>query len=352
VRIATFEVIPYSLAFREPYVTARGTLHNRESILLRVRDEDGLEGLGEAVPLSLRGGASIKQVATELDDWLGQAAALPDGDEEPPPLSSPARCALWSAGADLTGKREAIPAFATLPGVKASHAPTPIRCNATLVAGPPERVARDAAAWAADGFTTFKLKVGNGGEDVGQVRAVRETVGPGARMRVDANGAWTVDEAENVLSEMAGYELELAEQPVSTLEEMAELRGRTQVSLAADESVASPQEAARAREIEACEVATVKLSKVGGAAGAMAIEQILGVYLSSALDGPVGIAAAAHVAQGLASSELAHGLATQRLFVETIASAECELRDGDLHLPPGPGLGVVIDEAALERCRL
>ena len=80
---------------------------------------------------------------------------------------------------------------------------------------------------------------------------------------------------------------------------------------------------------------------------------------SSALDGPVGIAAGALVAaDAWANSapagrrDLAHGLATQRLFASTVAAVECELRDGLLHLPPGPGLGVEIDEGALAAHRL
>jgi len=80
-------------------------------------------------------------------------------------------------------------------------------------------------------------------------------------------------------------------------------------------------------------------------------------FVSSALDGPVGIAAAAQVAQTLDATggdgpSLAHGLATQRLFTSTIASVQCELRDGMLHLPPGPGLGIEIDEEALATHRL
>ena len=90
----------------------------------------------------------------------------------------------------------------------------------------------------------------------------------------------------------------------------------------------------------------------------MAIAEVLPAYLSSALDGPVGIAAAAQVAPALAESPgppsepLAHGLATQRLFAATIAAVECELRDGMLHPPAGPGLGVEIDEDALQAHRL
>ena len=100
----------------------------------------------------------------------------------------------------------------------------------------------------------------------------------------------------------------------------------------------------------------MKLAKVGGIGPAGAIGAQLPTYLSSSLDGPVGIAAAAHAAQALYRDRddpgLAHGLATQELFGGTIASVECEVRDGLLHLPEGPGLGVEIDERALERHRL
>ncbi|HVV89581.1 MAG TPA: hypothetical protein VHB53_03715 [Solirubrobacterales bacterium] len=66
-RLAAVEVVPYQLPFKEPYVTARGRLTRREMVLLRIRDEDGLEGLGEAVPLSLRGGVGIEAVVRELE---------------------------------------------------------------------------------------------------------------------------------------------------------------------------------------------------------------------------------------------------------------------------------------------
>ena len=66
-----------------------------------------------------------------------------------------------------------------------------MRCNATLVAAAPDEVAADAERWAARGFASFKLKLG-AGDDVAQVRAVREALGPEARLRLDANGAWSV----------------------------------------------------------------------------------------------------------------------------------------------------------------
>jgi L-alanine-DL-glutamate epimerase-like enolase superfamily enzyme len=102
----------------------------------------------------------------------------------------------------------------------------------------------------------------------------------------------------------------------------------------------------------------IKLSKVGGPEAAIEIAEVLPAYLTSALDGPVGIAAAAQVAETLSAAGdrpgtgLAHGLATQRLFAATIAAEGPELRGDMLYPPPGPGLGVTIDDEALQAHRL
>ena len=148
------------------------------------------------------------------------------------------------------------------------------------------------------------------------MRAVRERAGEEARIRVDANGAWSPDQAAMELAAMERFGIELAEEPTSGLEELALVRSQTAVPIAADESVSSPREADRARELGSCALATVKLAKVGGFEAARAIASSLPVYVSSALDGPVGIAAAGHLALALGDNDagVAHGLATQLLF--------------------------------------
>jgi L-Ala-D/L-Glu epimerase / N-acetyl-D-glutamate racemase len=352
VRIASVEVIPYALPFREFYVTARGSLAQREMVLLRLRSDDGLTGLGEAVPMSLRGGANLARVVAELE-LLSELSELDEAGLRGgvANLSAPARCAALTALMDLRGRRAAAG------GGSAVAAGEPVRCNATLVAGEPVAVAEDALRWAAEGFSTFKLKLGTG-DDAGQVRAVREAVGPEARIRVDANAAWDVAAATRTLRELEELDVELAEQPVATLEEAARVAAATAIPIAGDESVESRADAERAVSLGACDLAGVKLSKVGGPEEAIEIAEVLPSYLSSALDGPVGIAAAAQVAQTLRAAapagglDLAHGLATQHLFSATVATVECELREGMLRLPPGPGLGVEIDERALDHHRL
>jgi len=248
-----------------------------------------------------------------------------------------------------------------------------VECNATLVAGPPDAVAAEAERWARDGFTTFKLKLGaeTAGDrrigdlsrsrqpgDVAQVRAVREALGSEVRIRVDANGAWDLEAAKATLAALEPFEIELAEQPVAGLQAMAALAASTSIPLAADESITTLDEAEEGVALGACAFTGIKLSKVGGPEEALAIADVLPAYVTSALDGPVGIAAAAQVALSLAETghperlHLAHGLATQRLFASSIATVECEIRDGMLHLPPGPGLGVEIDEEALRAHRI
>src|SRR5439155_17952847 len=139
-------------------------------------------------------------------------------------------------------------------------------------------------------------------------------LGDAARIRVDANGAWSPAQAILKLGAMERQGIELAEQPAGDLADLRLVNQGTAIPIAADESVASAADARRAVELGACDLATVKLSKVGGVGPARAIAGLLPVYLSSAMDGPVGIAAAVHAAQALRESGgdagIAHGLAT------------------------------------------
>ncbi|HSR24260.1 MAG TPA: mandelate racemase/muconate lactonizing enzyme family protein [Candidatus Eisenbacteria bacterium] len=353
-QLEELEVIPYSLPFRDPYVTARGELRERNLILVRLRGE-GLEGLGETAALSLRGGARIDAIAAEIRErcW----PALLDGRLDPDRIwSAIARCRNRGASAqavaavdialhDLVGRATGQPVWRLLGASEAQ----PTACNATLPAANPAATRTMAEDWHAQGFRTFKLKVGLAG-DVTQVATVRQTLGPQVAIRVDANGAWSVDDATERLRAMARHTIELAEQPVGTFEQMVEVRRRVDVRLAADESLVSPFDARRARELGACELAAVKVAKVGGLGAALEIAEVIPSYLSSALEGPVGIAAAVHAVQALRArggdAGVAHGLATERLFSTTVGRGATVERDR-LLVGDRPGLGVEIDEEAL-----
>jgi len=359
VRLEDIDVIPYSLPFRDPYITARGELRERKLILVRIRGE-GVEGWGETAALSLRGGESVEEIAADIRSrcWPG----LLEGEVDPTRIwSSIARCrnrgASLSAVAavdialhDLVGHATGQPVWRLLGAAEGGA----VTCNATLPAANPGETRRLAQEWADEGFSTFKLKVGLAG-DVTQVATVRQALGEAISIRVDANGAWSVDDAADRLQALAQHRIELAEQPVGTFEQMVELRQRVEVRVAADESLISPFDARRGKELGACDVAALKLAKVGGLVAALEISETMPAYLSSALEGPVGITAAAHAAQALryrgGDAGVAHGLATERLFSETVGSGAPMVRDR-LQLDDRPGLGVEIDEEALAARRL
>lgn len=340
-------------------MTARGELHERRLILVRIRGE-GLEGLGETASLSLRGGPGLEAIAAEIRErcWPG----LLEGEVDPERIwSAIARCrnrgaspqavaAVDIALHDLVGKASGDPVWRLLGAQEAAA----VTCNATLPAANPGETRRLAERWAAEGFRTFKLKVGLAG-DVTQVATVRQTLGDEIAIRVDANGAWSVDDAADRLEVLAGHRIELAEQPVGTFEQMVDLRHRVEVRVAADESLVSPFDARRAKELGACDVAAVKVAKVGGLGRTLEIAETMPSYLSSSLEGPVGITAAAHAAAALryrgGDAGLAHGLATERLFSATVGHGAPVVGD-KLELDERPGLGVEIDEDALAARRL
>src|SRR5215212_10190636 len=193
-QLEALDVVPYSLPFRDPYVTARGEIHERELLLVRIRGE-GIEGLGETAALSLRGGPGIDAIAAEIRDrcW----PALLDGGVDPGRIwSAIARCRNRGASAqalaavdialhDIAGQASGDPVWRMLGAPEANA----VVCNATLPAANPAATRAMAESWAADGFRTFKLKVGLPG-DVTQAATLRQTLGPGVSIRVDANGAW------------------------------------------------------------------------------------------------------------------------------------------------------------------
>jgi L-alanine-DL-glutamate epimerase-like enolase superfamily enzyme len=338
-------------------------------VVVRIRTDEGPFGLGEAVPLALRGGPELSSVESELVEDCGPALAgvelEPLGSGRPGArraieellercrtrsVSRQALAAIDLALHDLAGRLAGEPVWRLLGATGA----IPVVCNGTLWAGPPERVAARARELVAAGFETLKLKVGTEA-DMETVTAVRDAVGGSVAIRVDANGAWSPSEAIAALRGMEPIGLELIEQPAADLAGLAEVRAAGGIPIVADESVAGPADAEQAAQLGACDATTIKIAKVGGIAAALEVAGRLPAYLSSALDGPIGIAAAAHLAQVLPRSGfaagLAHGLATSAMFATDPASIAAQL-DGDRLLPPpGPGLGVELDEEALEGLR-
>ncbi|MEX1006930.1 MAG: enolase C-terminal domain-like protein [Acidimicrobiia bacterium] len=160
-------------------------------------------------------------------------------------------------------------------------------------------------------FPAVKVKVGSPG-DVELVAAVRDAVGPRVALRVDANGAWDVDTAVAVIERLARFDLQLVEQPVASLDDLARVRARVEVPIAADECVRSLEDARRLRALDAVDAIVLKQQPLGGVRAALAIAEEAGVpaIVSSMMETSVGIAAGLALAAALPELRYACGLAT------------------------------------------
>ena len=319
-----------SIPFRTPYVTSAATLRARDLIVLRVQERH-LVAYGEAAPFESYDGISIAHIADAMRERATPGAPQIHAADE-------------MAFLDLEGRRLGVPA------VEFDEEVRSIAVHRTLAGATPEEVADAAAAGAADGFDCFKLKVGLA-DDEARVAAVRDAVGPDARLRLDANGAWSAKQAVERIRRVAGYDIEFVEQPCRTLAELAAVRAAVDVRIAADESVQSADDVSDAARAEACDVVAIKLAPMGGITAARnAIEAAraagLDAYVSSTVDGPWGIAAGLQLAAA-ERIDTHCGLATLGLFDAALADVLPAPRGGRIEVPAGPGLGVEVPEDAI-----
>jgi O-succinylbenzoate synthase len=161
------------------------------------------------------------------------------------------------------------------------------------------------------GFPAAKVKVRDAA-GLALVRAVRDAVGPTVGVRVDANGAWDVDTAVAMITKLAAFDLEYVEQPCVSLEELAAVRRRVDVRIAADECIRSLDDARELRARDAADVIVLKQQPLGGVRAALAVAETAGVpaVVSSMMETSVGIAAGVALAAALPELPYACGLAT------------------------------------------
>jgi O-succinylbenzoate synthase len=273
----------------------------REGVLLR-----GEAGWGEFSPF-------LEYDAATAEPWLRAAREAAD-EGWPEPV------------------RQSVPVNVTVPAVDAGTA--------------------QAIVQASRGCRTAKVKVAEPGQtaadEEARLEAVRDALGAGGRIRVDANGAWSVDEAVAripLLARAAGG-LEYVEQPCATVEELAVVRRKVDVAVAADESIRGAVDPYRVRDLEAADIAVLKVQPLGGVRACLRIAEDIGlpVVVSSALETSVGIAAGVALAAALPDLPFACGLATVQLLTDDVVVEPLLPVDGALPVVPPE-----VDDTALER---
>jgi L-Ala-D/L-Glu epimerase / N-acetyl-D-glutamate racemase len=333
---------PVRVAMRAPFAAAHGTVRERELLLVGLEAVDGTVGYGEAAPLTSYDGVSVADVQGALEDCRPVLAGYPDAS----PINDVlARCgeatvlpqalaavdlALW----DLAGQRTREPACRLL----GAAGPQPVAVNWTITSPDRSGAAHEAAQARAAGYSTVKVKVATG-DDAGRLAAVRAFGGSQMSIRLDANGAWSPDEAAAMLRVFEPVGIELCEEPVAGVAAIRDLwtSSVASIPIALDESAGDPE----ALRSPAADLVCLKISRCGGLASTIDMAKRARaagyeVYLASTLDGPLGIAAALHAA-AVITPERACGLATLGLFADR--PDPLPIVAGMMTAPAGPGVG-------------
>ncbi|CAL8976993.1 o-succinylbenzoate synthase [Tessaracoccus sp. O5.2] len=241
-------------------------------------------------------------------------------------VEGPAGWAEWSPFPEYDDAEAAAWLRATLEAAELGH-PAPVRgavpVNGIVPALPPAEAAARAVA---SGCGTVKIKVAAPGQDladdVARVAAVRAAL-PEARLRVDANGGWTLAEARAAMAALAPYGLEYAEQPCAAVDDLAALSASgLGVPIAADESIRRADDPLRVRDAGAADIAILKVQPLGGVRACLRLAAELGlpVVVSSAVETSVGLRAGLALAAALPTLDLACGLETARLLAGDVVA--------------------------------
>ncbi|ATU95334.1 enolase C-terminal domain-like protein [Phyllobacterium zundukense] len=362
--IVRAEVFEIEAKLSTPYKLTEGVLIATQAVLVKLTDSDGVEGWGEANPAETVDGETPAGVMQALKDTLLPAVFAAS---EPAPgaidalLDSLLPSHLCAKGAvtmallDILGKRMGV-SIATLLG-------GPIRRSLPVLwplsNGTAEDDIRIIEERAAQGFSSFMLKMGTSpiGSEIQRVAALEARYGERIKLIADANQGWSLDQAREFLAGIAGSKVAFVEEPlaINVVEGMSLLSGESRLPISADESIIDLTDAARLARSGAAKVFSIKSSKNGGPLRAQRIAaaaEAFGIdcYMNSMIE--FGITQAASLQHAVTVRNLVdvgHAFMSTLRLAEDPTDFSSLVRNGIVHLPERPGLGVGIDEAHVRR---
>jgi o-succinylbenzoate synthase len=333
---------PYRLRLKRPWITASGRIDWRQGWLLAIRDSAGITGWGDCAPLPEAGSESHQKGADSLAQFIRH---LPGGEPDlfigqQNDLPPAARCAVETAVMDLQARRRGISFTEQLGARRQSCIGVNAACGDLLGGG---QACADQAI--ASGFRIIKFKVGvaDPAREIAMLEAVARECGGKIAFRLDANGAWNLQQAIEFIGQLQGLNIESLEEPLmrSELDQFDQLQERCDFPLALDESLAHLDPAA-ALALTGARRWVLKPTVLGGPLAVMgwagvAADAGIEVVVTSSLESVIGVAMCAQLAAALPPGPV-HGLATGGWYVEDVAPV-LEIDRGSLLLPQGPGLG-------------
>lgn len=356
---------PFALGLARPMATAHGELVRREGFLVELEDASGHRGIGEATPLPSFGTESLAETRAALEAGLRALVAGAAPSEFARNLSEPAPCAAFAlsiAAEDLVARRTGHSLAASLhaatsrPGAPLSRVSSQALVGGTTAEG----VAQAAEAARRTGFAAFKLKLAVTPEapdlarDLARVEALRAVVGPTARLRLDANEAWSREQAAEALAALARFEIEFVEQPLARADVagLAALAQESPIPVAADEALQAGGWR-RCLEWNAAPVWVLKPGAIGDVGRLLELvrsAQAAGIRLvwSNLIEGAVGRATARALAAATATPEEVHGLGTALLLSEDLIPASASKETEEDQVSEAPGLGPALAAAQFD----
>ena len=342
------EIYLFESKYHEPFTISLGTSTSTSNVIVRLLSE-GLEGWGEASPSPRILGDNIEEAVNTVEKLF---KLLRDAKDLTPeivyeklksvPGSPSGKAGFEMAFMDLWSKSIGSPLCKILGGYRRT-----IETDITIGIVDPEEQAKRALRYVEKGFRALKIKLGLNPElDIRRVKAVRDAVGEGIKIRVDANQGWSVEDAIRVINRISGYDVELIEQPVryDDLEGLASVKKESPIPIVADESVKTPEDAIKVITKEGADVINIKLMKSAGIMGAVRIAYVteaagLENMIGCMGESKIGITAAAHVALGLRNIRY-YDLDSDMLIVEDPVSYGGITGESERRISGGEGLGI------------
>ncbi|MDH4414273.1 MAG: muconate/chloromuconate family cycloisomerase [Rhizobium sp.] len=365
-RIVEIETIILDLPTIRPHSLSMVTMSGQSMTIVCVRCADGFEGIGEGTTI---GGLSYGPESPEgmkltIDQYIapllvGQDASrvqlLMDRVSAAVKGNHFAKCAVEAALLDCHARRLGLPLSDLLGGRRRDSLPVAW----TLASGDTARDIDEAQAMIdRRRHKDFKLKIGRRSidADVRHVAEIRKALPDFASVRVDVNMAWREREAVRAVAALADAGCVLVEQPVAGISSLARLSRASSIAIMADEVLVGPESALEAVMARAGDVFSIKIEQAGGlfaAAKVIAIAEAAGVsiYGGTMLEGPVGTIAAAQLMAGVKDLRWGTEFFGPLLLSEEILEEPLVFADFELKLPSGPGIGIALDKAAVERFR-
>ncbi|SLN71187.1 Muconate cycloisomerase 1 [Roseivivax jejudonensis] len=365
-RIDRVETILVDLPFRRLQRFARLDATGQTSLLVRVTDSDGAEGIGEAiVPCGpWWSGDSVETMKIMIDAYFAPAMigwpvmsveAMLEGLDRVARGNAFAKAGLEMACLDLIGRRLDVPVHVLLGGARRTVCPVAW----PLASGDPGKDRAEIDEMLETGrASAFKVKAGAGDldADIARLTDLAAALDGRAGLRVDPNESWSEIEAIRALPKFAELGVELVEQPVprERLACMSRIAARSTIPVMIDEGAWSETDMIEAVTTSAAHVVSLKIMKSGGIRAARRMADIahaggIMLYMGTFLETGIGTAAGLQLAASLPGLPFGGEIFGPMLQRDDLLVSPIRYEDGAAHLPEGPGLGIEIDEDKLRR---